>query len=128
MRTDRDQERKAAKAMGVAVSVFSIIFVMIWCVAAASMGAWFMLLFAIPIIGILVSRLVFMLRLAKKDPWDIPQGYTRDFSSTHRTVEDVFERAANGDAGRSSPRFCHNCNFWMDSDFQFCPKCGRRIF
>ena len=129
MRTDREQQRRAAKAMGVATSVFSIFFVIIWCVIVASMGAWFMLLFAIPIAVFSVCRLVFILRQEKKkDPWDIPDRRYPDFSSMHEAAEDVFRRASDGKATGSSPRFCHSCSHWIHNDFQFCPKCGRRIF
>lgn len=132
MRTDRETERKAAMAMGIAVSIFGIFFVVIWCVIAASIGAWFMILFAIPVAGFLVLRLVFMLRQPKRDPWDIPHRRSPDPASVHSAVEDVFERAANrgSEDARSgrSPRFCHSCSNWIHNDFQFCPKCGRRIF
>lgn len=133
MRTNRDQERKAAKAMGIGTSIFSILFLIFWCIVVASMRAWFMLLFAIPTMGFLVFRLVIMLRQdKKKDPWEMPHRRSPDPASVHSAAEDVFERVANrgSEDARSggSPRFCHSCSYWVHNDFQFCPRCGRRIF
>lgn len=131
MRTDRENQRKAAIGMAVAIHIFGIAFVLIWCLIVASMGAWFMLLFAVPIAVILAVRLVFLLKPAKHDPWDAPKQHFPDFPSMHSAVEDVFERAATRDHAdaqpRRSPRFCHNCSCWIHNNSPFCPKCGRPV-
>ena len=44
---DREKEKKAGKAYHVGVSVFALIFAIIWCLAAVAMGAGFMLIFGI---------------------------------------------------------------------------------
>lgn len=146
MNWDRDKERKAAKSMGVAMSIFAIIFALVWCLMAASMGAWFMLLFGIPFVGILVYRLVVMLKLTKEDPkhgaqprqeadpWDTTQNADRlmkNFRSLRSAYQEEFQDEAEDPdtrAGhRNSPKFCPHCSFWLQDGFDFCPKCGRRI-
>ena len=131
MRTDRENQRKAAIGMAVAIHIFGIAFVLIWCLIVASMGAWFMLLFAVPIAVFLAIRLVFLLKPAKNDPWDAAKQHFPDFQSMHSAVEDVFERAANSDHAdaqpRRSPRFCYNCSCWIHNNSPFCPKCGRPV-
>ena len=129
MRTNRDQERKAAKAMGIAVSIFGIFFVVIWCVIAASIGAWFMLLFAIPIIGFWVFRLVLTVQLGKqKDPWGTPDRRYPNDPPRYPPEHDPFGERPRGSENSRTPRFCHSCSYWVHNDFQFCPRCGRRLF
>ena len=131
MKTDRENQRKAAIGMAVAIHVFGIVFVAIWCLIAASMGAWFMLLFAIPIAVILLLRLAFLLKPTKRDPWDMQDDLLERAQSMHSAVEDVFERASKRDGTdtqqRQSPRFCHNCSYWIHNNSPFCPKCGRPV-
>lgn len=117
MAWDREKERKAAKNMGIAGSIFVVIFGIGWCLIALSMGAGFMLIFGIPFVGFAAYRLGVMLKLSKEeaagtapkkevDPWDRPQ--------------DPPASQAGGD-------FCPYCGFRLQSGFEFCPKCGRRL-
>ncbi len=110
MHWDREKERKAAQKMGVAGSIFGIVFAVFWCIMAASMGAWFMLLFGIPFLGLLGYRLIVILRL------------TQDESRPHREA-DPWDRPAP----RASGENCPYCGFRLESGFEFCPKCGRRL-
>lgn len=115
MAWDREKERKAAKNMGIAVSIFALVFSIFWCLFALSMGAGFMLIFGIPFVGLTAYRLGVMLKLSREketgvapkkevDPWDQPQNASQ----------------ADGD-------FCPYCGFRLQSGFEFCPKCGRRL-
>ena len=129
MRTDRDQQRRAAKAMGIGTSIFSILFLIFWCIVVASMRAWFMLLFAIPTMGFLVFRLVIMLRQdKKKDPWEMPDRHYTNDSHGYSSAWGAFDDASRKTNTSHTPRFCHSCSYWVHNDFQFCPRCGRRIF
>lgn len=112
---DRDEERKAGKAMTVGSSIFGVLFILVWCGIAISMGAWFMALFGIPMLGFAVYRLVVVLRLAKEeekkspeaDPWDRP-------------AETPRREAGEG-------KFCPYCGGGLQEEFAFCPRCGRRL-
>ncbi len=116
MAWDREKERKAGKNLTVASHIFGILFMIFWCIMAISMGAWFMGLFGLPMLGLMIYRLVVMLRLSgeeeKKeppksaDPWDRPQ------EKPKRQTE--------------GGRFCPYCGSSLQEDFAFCPKCGRR--
>ena len=57
MSWDRESERKAGKSMAIGGSVFGIVFILIWCITAASMGAGIMLLFGLPMLGFMIFRL-----------------------------------------------------------------------
>lgn len=112
MAWDRDKERRAGKAMSVGSCIFGLIFSIFWCVAAASMGAWFMLIFGIPFVGMMVYRLYVISQYAKDDekgpqsetdPWDRP--------------------APSGQASGSG--FCPYCGGSIQEGFEYCPKCGR---
>lgn len=118
MAWDREKEKKAGKAMTVGTSIFGAVFAVFWCVMAASMGAWFMLIFGIPFAGMMVYRLYVCLQLTKEeqpgksvrdtDPWD------RSVSSTPKSGS-----AENG--------YCPYCGAGIQEGFAFCPKCGRRL-
>lgn len=116
MDRDRDNERKYGRNMHIGMSVFALIFAVVWCVLAASSGAGFMVIFGLGFIGLTAYRLYAVLKLSKKqrkeaDPWDQPQksrGYTT-------------EQPGRGDG------FCPYCGEKTESSFSFCPKCGRKL-
>lgn len=114
MAWDRDKERKAGKAMSIGSSVFGLLFAIFWCVTAASMEAWFLLIFGILFVGMMVYRIYVLWQYAKGDgetspaketePWDRPAG-----------------QSAPGGSG-----FCPYCGGPIQEGFAYCPKCGRK--
>lgn len=115
MSWDREKERKAGRAYHMGSAVFALIFAIFWCVMACAMGAWFMLIFGLPFVGMTVFRLVMLTRhhqdspkqkpYLPEDPWDRP-------AQTHKERE-------NG--------FCPYCGSAVEESFDFCPKCGRKL-
>ncbi len=109
---NRDKERRAAKKMTIASSLFGIAFLIFWCIMAASMGAWVMLLFGIPMLGLMIYRFILCLQLSKEDedstkaqdPWDAPPPQPRQ-----------------------EENFCPYCSYPLQPGFAFCPKCGRKL-
>ncbi len=114
MAWDRDKERKAAGKYQIGMTVFALAFMVFWCVMAVSMGAWFMCLFAIPMGGMLIYRLVMTRKLMaeekKREPWEQP---------AQPRAEPYREQYGSG--------FCPWCGGKLEENFQFCPHCGRRI-
>lgn len=118
---DRDQERKAGKAMTIGSCVFGLVFSIFWCIMAASMGAGIMLIFGIPFVCLTAYRLYIMLKLSKKEdrkptvidaePWEIPD---RTSTGTGYTPP----------AGGSG--YCPYCGGSIQESFEYCPKCGRK--
>ena len=112
MAWDREKERKAGKAMSLGSSIFGLVFAIFWCVMALSMGAGFMLIFGIPLVGMMIYRLYVISRYVKEDktkeqdPWD-------------RTVTES-SKSSGGNT------FCPYCGQSLEPAFEFCPKCGRR--
>ena len=109
---DRETERKAGKAYGIGVSVFILIFGIIWCVLVAASGVGFMLLFGLAFVGFAAYRLVMMLKLSKaekkdQDPWDRPS------HTPPRTAAGF--------------RHCPYCGENVEEKFVFCPIYGRRL-
>lgn len=121
MAWDRETEKKAGKAMGIGGCIFGVLFACFWCVMAASMGAWFMLIFGIPFAGMMIYRLYLCVRYARSDkekprskeadPWDRPAAGKPPKQ----------ENTAN-----SQGKFCPYCGGDIQECFAFCPKCGRR--
>ena len=113
---DREQERKAGKAMGIGMNIFAISFVIIWCLTALVIGAGFMLIFGLPMLGFLCFRLAVLLKKHKaeqspREPWDQPDRTSAYWESSQR----------------QTGSFCPYCGMEIQSNFAFCPKCGRRI-
>lgn len=109
---DRETEHKAGRAYGIGMSIFVLVFGIIWCVGVAATGAWFMLLFGFAFVGFAAYRLVMMLKLSKpekkdRDPWDRP-------SHTPPSAAAGF-------------RHCPYCGENVEEKFVFCPICGRRL-
>lgn len=115
MAWDREKEKKAGKAMTIGSSIFGTVFAVFWCIMAASMGAWFMLIFGIPFVGMMLYRLYVCIQYSKEekpgqkeaDPWDRPT-----------------PPASRPGSGAS---FCPYCGGDAQEGFAFCPKCGRRL-
>ena len=109
---DRDKERKAGKAYGIGMSVFVLVFGILWCVGVAATGAWLMLPFGFAFVGLAAYRLIMMLKLSKsekthRDPWEQP----------------VY-RPPQASAGF---HHCPYCGEDVEEKFIFCPICGRRL-
>ena len=115
MAWDRDKEQQAGKAMTIGSSIFGLVFAIFWCIAAASMGAWFMLLFGIPFVGMMVYRLYVCLQYAKNDEKKPP-----------RKEADPWDRPVSSGNGATGGKFCPYCGGSVQETFEFCPHCGRR--
>ena len=117
---DRDQERKLAGSYRVGVTIFGMVFAIFWCCAAAAMGAWFMLIFGIPFVGMMVFQLVLSIKIMKQerrrdDPWD------RGTTNGEPPVRPG-QQTGSGGSG-----YCPYCGGEIAKNFEFCPKCGRRL-
>ena len=117
MAWDREKEKKAGKAMTIGSSIFGTVFAVFWCIMAAAMGAWFMLIFGIPFVGMMVYRLYVCIQLTKEEkpskkeaePWERPAPPT-----TYTQP-------------RTGGNFCPYCGAPTQEDFEFCSRCGRRL-
>lgn len=112
---NRDAERKAGKAYGIGLSVLVLLFGIFWCITAISIGAGFMVIFGLLFVGFAGYRLAVLLKLAKaddkpKEPWDQPPRC--------------------GDAAQATGTNCKHCPYCgenVESRYEFCPICGRRL-
>jgi hypothetical protein len=116
MAWNRDKERKAGRAIGIGSSIYGIVFVIIWCALAAGSGAWFMLIFGVPMLGFMIYRLVMILKQTKKteDPWDRPQEPPRYTTCT-------------AEPRSSTAGYCPYCGGEVTGSFAYCPACGRKL-
>ncbi len=110
---DGERKRRAGKLLGIGGSIYGVVFMVAWCAIAGAMDAWFMLIFGVPMLIFMIVRLGVMLSKAKetpKEPWEQPP------------EPDCYERGRCKTAG-----FCPYCSFHTEEDFDYCPKCGRRL-
>ena len=112
MNNDRDKERKAGKIFHLGMSLAALAFGVVWCLMALSMGAWVMLIFGIPFVGLLAYRLVMVAKLAEKNQDPMPQQEMDPWDQQPKT-------AADG--------WCPYCGASVENDFAYCPKCGRKL-
>ena len=120
MSWNRDRERKAGKAMTIGTCVYGVIFSILWCAAAAWMGAGFMLIFGIPFAGLMLFRLVVLVRKAgeekqEREPWE-----RADRAGEYTTY-------APPSSGTEENGFCPYCGGETKTGYAFCPKCVRRL-
>lgn len=118
MSWDREKERRAGKAMTVGSCVFGLIFSVFWCVMAVSMGAGFMLIFGIPFAGLMGYRLYVLLQLSKGQPKEHTR---REAEPWERPVHAETRTDAAGSG------YCPYCGSSVETEFAFCPKCGRKL-
>ena len=120
MAWDRDKERKVAGGYRIGVNVFGLVFSIFWCIMAASMGAWFMLIFGIPFVGMMGFHLAMSIKIMNaekakgKEPWEGGQSYTSSATYSSST------------ASRSGG-YCPYCGNAIEEAFEYCPKCGRKM-
>lgn len=114
MAWDRDKERKAGKAMTIGSCVFGLIFSIVWCILAWSMGAGFMLIFGIPFVGMMAYRLYVLLQMGKDEPKQSKEN-------------DPWERPAQPRTESTGSCYCPYCGSVVQPEYEFCPKCGRRL-
>ena len=60
---DREKERKAARGYNIGIGIFALAFSIIWCCMAAASGAWFMLIFGLPMLGFMILAAVIPLAM-----------------------------------------------------------------
>ena len=90
MSWDREKERKAGKTWHMGVSLVALIFGIFWCLAALSMGAGFMLVFGIPIVGLMAYRLVMVAKHGEDKPKQPPRQEADPWDRQERPVVDGF--------------------------------------
>ena len=112
MNWDRDKEQKAGKIWHLGSSVVALIFGIFWCLAALSMGAGFMLIFGIPIVGLMAYRLVMVLKYGEEKRKQPPRQEAEPWEQQDRPN-------VNG--------FCPYCGSSVEESFAYCPKCGRKL-
>ena len=115
MNRDRDTQKKFGKKLHIGMSVYALIFSVVWCILAATSGAGFMVIFGLGFVALTGYRLYAVLKLSKEqrketDPWDQPQN-SRGYTTEPQT--------GNG--------FCPYCGEKTEGSFSFCPKCGRKL-
>ena len=117
-------------------SIFSVIFGIIWTIAAMKMGApFFFPLFGILFICMGVMQAVYNYKNAigenRFSSFDITEnGEERDLLNDYFNKENenlLKENIPAEKSGGSENKFCPYCGKEVGSDFIFCPKCGKQL-
>ena len=110
--------------MNLAVSVFVLIFAVIWTITAASIGGGIIAIFGIFFIGFAIARIVMAINYAN--------GKGRRSSFEERTDEQPENRYAKPQNTESTqttadpPAYCPSCGAKVCRDHKFCNECGRK--
>lgn len=120
--------------MGAVGGIAAALFGVFWCIAAAAMGAWFMIPFGLIFIGMAVYGAKYdyhnatsedrysIIDIVNEDEEIDPlnEKYGRKVSANQAIRE---ERKETG----TSVAYCPYCGTSVDSIFDFCPKCGKEL-
>ncbi len=115
MAWDREKEKKAGKAMTIGGCIYGVVFTLVWCGIALSMGAWIMLPFGIGMLVFMCIRLYACIQYARQD--------RKPMKETHPWHRPAATSAPKAEGNGLCP-YCGSC---VAADFDFCPKCGRRL-
>ncbi len=124
-------------AQGVVVSIFGIVFAIVWIVMAVNMGAPIIFpIFGVGFIIVLITELV------KNIHNTTSENRYSEFDIVDSTEEpDPWNEKMNNDYGKEQHIsngnisnvisnkivYCPYCGFKIANDFEYCPKCGRKL-
>lgn len=117
--------------MGVAGSIFAVIFGIFWCLIAASMGALIMIPFGLLFIGIAIYQAIYHYYNATSDDRYSLVDIVDSDEETDPLNEKYSHKVDRGNKSDSikgtSVAYCPYCGKPVDGDFDFCPKCGNKL-
>lgn len=112
--------------MGMVGSIFAAIFGVFWCIMAASIGAGVMVPFGLIFIGLAVYSAIYNYRNAtgknRYSLFDIV-----DAGEEEDPLNEQIARHVNTGTPDTGIAFCPYCGFSINSDFEYCPKCGKKL-
>lgn len=122
--------RGPSKQAGV-MSIFMIVFGVFWCLLALGMGAWFMLPFGCLFIGIACYNAWYSFHNATAEDRysivDIVDGDEEADQLNMRYGISSKEYRSTTDIPGTSVYYCPYCGNSVESQFDFCPKCGKKL-
>lgn len=128
---------RGPSAMGVAASIFAVLFGCIWTGVAISIGVpWFFALFGILFIVMAAVQGIYNFRNAtgktRYSSFDIVDAESEpdplnEYFGKNRENDEERENDLNTDADAGTQHFCPYCGAGIQGDFRFCPKCGRKL-
>lgn len=112
----------AVQSIGVAL------FGVFWCILALCMGAWFMVPFGLIFVGMAVYQAIYHSRNATaEDRYSIVDIVDSDEESDPMNVRYGRESGASNNVPGTSVAFCPYCGSAVEGNFDFCPKCGKKL-
>ena len=113
--------------MSAVASVFVAIFGVFWCIVAGFMGAWFMIPFGLIFIGFAIYNAKYHFDNAKSE-----ERYSVfDIVDSDEEADPLNKKYGkpneNEDAHGSSAEYCPYCGNPTKSEYDFCPKCGKKL-
>lgn len=146
---------RGPSAMGAFAGFGVALFGIVWCIVAASMGAWFMLPFGIIFIVMAVGGAAYNAHNAtsedrysvidivdedeEPDPLNEKYGRkttveskrTTSAEGTRTILEEITgvasEETEKANSDKSDTNFCPYCGRAVEGDYEFCPKCGKKL-
>ena len=113
--------------------IFAAVFGVFWCIAAGAMGAWFMIPFGLLFVGFAIYNAMYHHHNAtSEDRYSFVD--IVDSSEESDPLNDEYGRKRNvmetdtySDAYGTSVAYCPYCGNPVEGDFDFCPKCGKKL-
>lgn len=117
--------------MGMVGGIAAALFGIFWCIAAGSMGAWFMIPFGLIFIGVAVYNVLYNYHnVTSEDRYSIVDIVEED-EETDPLNEKYGKKISGNQATReekgTSIAYCPYCGTSVDSEYSFCPRCGKKL-
>ena len=116
--------------MGMVGGIAAALFGVVWCIVAGAMGVWFMIPFGLIFVGLAVYNAIYNHHNAtSQNRYSIIDIVDED-EEKDPLNEKYGRKASAGQAIRedgTSAAYCPYCGTSVDSEFDFCPKCGGKL-
>ncbi len=119
--------------LSAAGSVFAAAFGVFWCIAAGAMGAWFMIPFGLLFVGFAIYGACYHYRNATaKDRYSVidivdETEESDPLNEKYGGKKDGYESDKKDNVPGTAAKYCPYCGAAVQGDFDFCPKCGKKL-
>lgn len=112
--------------LGVAGGIFAMLFGIFWCIMAVSIGAGFMIPFGILFIGFAgYSTLYNYHNATSKDRFSVVDIVDEDEEPD--PLNEIFMEEGIQPETAAAAGYCPYCGTGVGEEFEFCPKCGKKL-
>jgi len=112
---------------GIGAALFGVF----WCIVAGTIGAWFMIPFGLIFVGMAIYSVIYNYHNVTSENRYSVFDIVDEFEETDPLNEKYGKKASTNktisENKGTSVAYCPYCGTQVDSEFDFCPKCGKHL-